>query len=636
MPPDPPDPLLGRTLAGKYRLEKKLGEGGMGAVYKARQIALEKTIAVKVMHAQLASDPMFAERFHREAKAASRLDHVNSIGILDFGQEPDGLLYIAMEFLDGRDLLAVLDAEAPLATERIVDILSQALSALGVAHDMGIIHRDLKPENIMILRRKGEDENIHDVVKVCDFGIAKLADSVEVEDTVPAQTPGKPKAKLTTAGLVIGTPEYMSPEQGRGEPLDARCDLYSMGVILYLLLSGQTPFDAPTPLGIVLKHQSEEPKPPSRIRPVADLRLEAVCLKAMSKRPSDRYATAREMRAALRTIVDGEGALSRTASGPIGHARTEAFVPPPTQVVQSGGFGHPVSAETVPLPLPREEDLAAPDAARVTSAALTAPTTSARRSSRAVWIAAAAFLVLGAAGGGLLYARGYLQTDGDAPAHAVKPAPTHAPPAPTTSGAASAVVPEAPHEALVQTPTNPRGSGLKNDKPAPLGGPIERGMRPLGGAVMVSPPSQAPAPPPPEAPVVPPPPPPVTPAPPAPPPPAPAPAPPPFDPSGARVEAASATIQSGGVNSRAVNVVINSAMNAINRCYRNAATASSPEGSRTLHLGTDDSGNVIEARIDGDLPDQVKPCISQALLRKTVVVDTGVVNATVVLTFKLR
>jgi len=629
-PAEPPDPLLGRTLAGKYKLEKKLGEGGMGAVYKARQLALEKTIAVKVMHAQLASDPMFAARFHREAKAASRLDHVNSIGILDYGEEPDGLLYIAMEFLDGRDLLHILDQEAPLPAGRIVDILSQALSALAVAHDMGIIHRDLKPENIMVLRRKGEDERVHDVVKVCDFGIAKVADTVE-DDTVPADQKKK-NSKLTTAGLVIGTPEYMSPEQGRGEPLDARCDLYSMGVILYLLLSGQTPFDAPTPLGIVLKHQSEEPLPPSRYRPEADLRLEAVCLKAMSKKPADRYATAREMRLALRAVVDGtisDGMvpLTRTPSGNIAHARTEAFVPPPTQVVQSGGFHLPnETAGLAPLP--------AGEVARAATAPLATPTgttPTSPPSSRVALVAGAAVLALGVLAGVAYY--GWTALEGGSP--------------PTPSAVAkSSPPPPSPHSASVPAPPPPNpppSAAPKHDlvPPAPvtsLATSHPKSGPPLGSTVNRAPLGEAvnatPTPPPPvpsaEAPVAPPPPPPQVALPQAPAPPA------TFDRKGAHVLAGAASVMGGGAHERAVNRVVNSTLDAMTSCYQTSLTPTTPEGSWNLHLTTDDVGNMVDVSLDGPLPAKVKGCIQQAMMRSTVPSDTGALNATVLLTFKLK
>src|SRR5579864_7327786 len=169
--------LIGRTIAGKFVVEELLGAGAMGAVYRARQIALEKTVAIKVMHGEHAHDAMFAARFHREAKAASRLNHPNSMQVIDFGAEPDGLLYIAMEYLDGRSLHRLLREEWPLPAARIADITMQMLAALAVAHDMGVVHRDLKPENVMVLRTTDDDGRPKDLVKVCDFGIAKITDS---------------------------------------------------------------------------------------------------------------------------------------------------------------------------------------------------------------------------------------------------------------------------------------------------------------------------------------------------------------------------------------------------------------------------------------------------------------------------
>ncbi|MDF2693491.1 MAG: Serine/threonine protein kinase PrkC, regulator of stationary phase, partial [Labilithrix sp.] len=234
--------LIGRRVAGKFVVEQFLGGGAMGAVYRARDDSLDRKVALKVMHPAVAVDPSFVNRFHREARAASRLDHPNSMRVIEFGEEPDGLLYIAMEYLEGRDLYKVIHEDWPLSEARITDVMMKALAALAVAHDMGVIHRDLKPENIMILDRK--DDEGHDIVKVCDFGIAKITE--KDENAPPDAAPKTAGAKLTTAGVVVGTPEYMSPEQARGEKLDARSDLYSMGIILYQLLTGRTPFLADT------------------------------------------------------------------------------------------------------------------------------------------------------------------------------------------------------------------------------------------------------------------------------------------------------------------------------------------------------------------------------------------------------
>jgi serine/threonine-protein kinase len=227
--PETGDPaLIGRRIAGKFLVERFLGGGAMGAVYRAKDTTLDRNVALKVMHSQVAVDPSFVSRFHREARAASRLDHPNSMRVIEFGSEQDGLLYIAMEYLEGRDLYKVIHEDWPLSNERLSDIMMKALAAITMAHEMGVIHRDLKPENIMVLDRK--DDEGKDIVKVCDFGIAKITESDGSSSDGPARTAG---AKLTTAGVVVGTPEYMSPEQARGEKLDARSDLYSMGIILY-------------------------------------------------------------------------------------------------------------------------------------------------------------------------------------------------------------------------------------------------------------------------------------------------------------------------------------------------------------------------------------------------------------------
>jgi serine/threonine protein kinase len=309
------DPLLGRSIGGKYEIVSFVGRGGMGAVYKAKQTHLKRPVAVKVLHPHHSKDGTYAGRFRREATSASRLDHPNLMRVLDFGQEPDGLLYLVMEYLDGRDLLKILREEGGwLSFERIVDILSQTLAALAVAHEEGIVHRDLKPENIVIVRGKDDDGTKIDLVKVCDFGIAKAVDVPEEHED--GQTFS---ATITATGALVGTPEYMSPEQAKGERLDARSDLYAIGIILYLLLTGRLPFQSTNSMKVVLKHVTEEPVPPSKYRKDCDPRLEAVCLKALRKMPDDRYATAREMRIALRSafgLRDSTAAVSARFSLP--------------------------------------------------------------------------------------------------------------------------------------------------------------------------------------------------------------------------------------------------------------------------------------------------------------------------------
>ncbi|MFL5359248.1 protein kinase domain-containing protein [Archangium sp.] len=257
----------------------------MGKVYRARQVALDKLVVLKVLRHTLLGDDRTVARFKREAKAASRLNHANSISILDFGQTEDGALFIAMEFVPGQDLHTVLSKEGPLPEARIVRVVSQVLSALYDAHNAGVIHRDLKPENIMVEQRRNEP----DFVKVLDFGIAKIQDS---EGDGPA---------LTRTGFVCGTPEYMSPEQARGSTLDHRSDLYAVGVILYQLLTGRLPFESDTAVGYATKHLTEEPVPPSRKRPEIRVSpaMERLIMRALSKSPDDRPQDAEAFKAEL-------------------------------------------------------------------------------------------------------------------------------------------------------------------------------------------------------------------------------------------------------------------------------------------------------------------------------------------------
>jgi tRNA A-37 threonylcarbamoyl transferase component Bud32 len=292
------DPFPGRVVAGNFRIDKLIGSGAMGNVYKAEQLSLSKAVAIKVLHPHLMGDEKLVGRFKREAKSASLLNHPNSIQIIDSGQDRDGTLYIAMELLTGRDLAQAIRDDFPLPLPRVVRILAQVLSALEEAHAQGVIHRDLKPSNIMLIERRGEK----DFVKVCDFGIAKATLAEGDDDRA---------AMLTIQGLVCGTPEYMAPEQARAEPLDGRADLYAAAVILYQLVTGDIPFRADSPIAIVSRHLVEAPIPPSRRRP--DLRLpkiiDDIVMRGLEKERDMRYPTA----AAFREVL--EGVLGAT-SGP--------------------------------------------------------------------------------------------------------------------------------------------------------------------------------------------------------------------------------------------------------------------------------------------------------------------------------
>jgi len=286
------DKFIGKTLPGGHHILDLISVGGMGRVYRAQQSALGRTVAVKIIHPHLLSDENSALRFMTEARAASQLNHPNSVSVFDFGRTEDGQPYLVMEFLRGKDLARVAYEEGPLPFGRIVDTLRQVLAALGEAHDLGIVHRDLKPENVILepLRRGG------DFVKVVDFGLAKLR-----ADT---QTPS-----VTSPGIVCGTPDYMAPEQGRGDPIDGRSDLYSVGVILFQLLTGRLPFEADTPTQVVMMHLTIPVPDPRQVAPerVIPEPLVAVVFRAMSKDARDRYQDASEFAEGLRqalTIIE--------------------------------------------------------------------------------------------------------------------------------------------------------------------------------------------------------------------------------------------------------------------------------------------------------------------------------------------
>ncbi len=320
----------GRVLGERYRLDSLLASGGMGEVYRATRLHIGDEVAVKVLRSELVDNAVTRERFQREARAAARLRHPNAVVIHDFGEEADGVAYIVMELLDGRSLRQVLDDEGVLEPLRVQHLLTQMCAVLAEGHKLGIIHRDLKPENVIATERSGMAEQ----VKLLDFGIAKLLDK---EPDNPVRTP-----ELTKVGTFIGTPSYMSPEQCQSEPVDARSDIYSLGVVLYELLTGQLPFTAKTPTGVAIKHVMEAPKPLRELRPDLSEALEAVVLRALEKNPEDRQASAhilvREFSAAvqltapqalLTELPAGSSPVSPTPSAPTMHdpASTQTLKP---------------------------------------------------------------------------------------------------------------------------------------------------------------------------------------------------------------------------------------------------------------------------------------------------------------------
>jgi eukaryotic-like serine/threonine-protein kinase len=309
--PNASDPYIGTTFDHRYKIQKLLGEGGMGFVYLARHKVIDKKVAVKVLRADLAKDREILERFLQEAKAASSIGNPHIVDISDFGDLPDGSTYFVMEFLEGMALTELADTGSRLPVERICHIGIQLCNGLAAAHAQGIVHRDLKPDNIFLVER-GSD---HDFVKILDFGIAKVS--------------GNANTKLTKAGAVFGTPHYMSPEQAAGSPVDHRTDIYALGVILYELVSGQLPFNADNFMGILTQHMYKAPVPIRALiqgvpGPECPPSLEAVILKCLSKKQEGRYQSMEELAADL----------ERVKSGGVANAVSE-------MMARSGGFNVP-------------------------------------------------------------------------------------------------------------------------------------------------------------------------------------------------------------------------------------------------------------------------------------------------------
>ena len=324
------DSLIDTLFDGRYRIQRKLGAGGMADVYLAEDQELGRRVAIKILNGRHANDDQFIERFRREAKNAAALNHPNIVSIYDRG-EAEETYYIAMEFLDGRTLKELIVSRGAAPVNVAVEYARQILSALRFAHRHGIVHRDIKPHNVMV---DGEGR-----VKVTDFGIARAGTS-----------------QMTEAGSIVGTAQYLSPEQARGGEVDPRSDLYSLGIVLYELLTGKTPFDGETPVEIAMKHLSTAPKPPSTLRPDVPPELDMVVMRALAKNPDDRYQSADEMEGDLdrvargarvsATTVDTATQVLRPAAVAVGAATAATMIAPPP------------SAAAVPPAVVEEEEFA--------------------------------------------------------------------------------------------------------------------------------------------------------------------------------------------------------------------------------------------------------------------------------------
>jgi serine/threonine protein kinase len=289
--------LVGHVLDGKYTLLSKLGEGGMGSVYLAEQATMGREVAIKVLRREFSQNRMAIKRFLREARAASKLAHHNTITVYDFGQSNQGLLYLVMERLSGRPLADVLDEEGPLAVERAVHIFSQICDSLAEAHQQGITHRDLKPENIFIEDKFGSSE----FVKVLDFGIAKMQGD-------------EATSQATATGMICGTPSYMSPEQAMGKDIDGRSDIYALGVLLFEMVTNEKPFDGATPMEVMLKHINERPPDMFERTGVAvSDKLQEAIHQLLAKKPQDRPD---DCQAAKRLVQAAAKAPPKVVAGP--------------------------------------------------------------------------------------------------------------------------------------------------------------------------------------------------------------------------------------------------------------------------------------------------------------------------------
>jgi len=288
----PIDPLLGHVFDEKYRVDARLGGGGMGTVYRATHLLIDRPVAIKVLSQRFVGDETAQQRFRREARAAGRMQHPNAVNVTDFGATADGYLYIVMELLEGHTLRDLLIREGPFDVARAVSIMLQTCAAVAAAHDAALIHRDLKPANIFIAQRPDTPP----MVKVLDFGVAKFAVEEQADDDY--QT-------LTQVGALIGTPRYMSPEQCSGSgPVTAASDVYSLGIILYEMLSGTPPFNAETPLAIVFRQVSEPPPPLPASVPE---KLRALIERALAKDPAKRFTNAEEFRQELWSAAEELG-----------------------------------------------------------------------------------------------------------------------------------------------------------------------------------------------------------------------------------------------------------------------------------------------------------------------------------------
>lgn len=335
-----PDSLVGVILAGKYRIDARLNEGGMGTVYRGTHVLMEKTVAIKVLRPSLAADEKIVARFSREARAASRISHPNALSVTDFGEDETGHVFLVMEFLSGKTLKSTIRDDGPLPLPRVVEITRQIGDALNAAHAQGVVHRDLKSDNIMLV-----DTMTGDHAKVLDFGIAKINEPDGVVDT-----------NLTAPNLVIGTPQYMSPEQcAQDGEIDARSDIYSLGIILYEMLVGHVPFSGDSPTIVMMKHLQEPVPSVLEEREDIPAAVGRVVARAMAKARDNRYQNAVELVEDL-TIAAG---ITTNRTAPVG-ATTPMTDQPDEVTMVTAREDLPPAGRRAPVTVPISAQMPAP------------------------------------------------------------------------------------------------------------------------------------------------------------------------------------------------------------------------------------------------------------------------------------
>jgi serine/threonine-protein kinase len=451
---DSNDPMIGTLAAGRYRVMKLLGEGGMGQVYLAEHVAIEKRVALKVLRAEYATKGEIVTRFQQEAISASRIKHPNVLDVFDFGQLDNGCFFLAMEFLEGNDLADEITRRRVLDAATGIRVAMQICRALAAAHINGVVHRDMKPENVFLQRTADGEE----IVKIVDFGIAQLRS----KDDAVVET----KRRLTRTGMIFGTPEYMAPEQASGKHADLRADIYAVGIIMYEMFTGAVPFTGETFLGVLTKHLNEAPPPMNAVFPELAIspEMQAVIMRALVKDPAVRYQSMLEFAQAISSTPDAaalgyrtmhssmaEHSLSYLPHAPSNptHQQFAPSTPPPPPP------GGSTPAPALHPPKLTGQDTAAARAETLIGAEANTRPPAPRSNGGAIAIASIAVLTLGG-GGAWVMAKRNASTSPTPEASAVAAKPPPAPPASATTAAPTpSAEPAKPVEsAATVTPTS--------------------------------------------------------------------------------------------------------------------------------------------------------------------------------------